>query len=114
MFGGRKFSTPLKSAYRYHFDGDYWKKLPNMNFGREMISPVLVGDEIYLFAGSFSKIDVFHTRRVSYRIARFENSERLNSSLSVASLYDDKIYLITQSYIQVYDKNLEKLFSKPL
>jgi hypothetical protein len=114
VFGGVRFRAPMKSAYRYHFDGNFWKKLPNMNYEREMISSVVVRDEIYLFAGCYRNIDVFHTKRERYRTLRFDNCETSNSFLSVASLHEDKIYLVTKSFIQAYDINLNKLFTKPI
>jgi hypothetical protein len=113
-FGGIRFKAPVEYADVFDLDSKSWIMLPDMHFERDSISSVAVGNRIYLFSGKSSYIDVLYVESMKFKVKTFDNCERYDSNLAVASFYDDKIYLISHSYIQVYDKDLTRLFFKSL
>jgi hypothetical protein len=103
----------FKNADRYSLRSKSWETLPEMKYARHSISAVLAGYNIYLFSGGNEYIEIFSILSRTYKEVRFNSSDR-ESIYGVASMFEDKVYLVTHCYIQVYDLELNKILSKPL
>lgn len=97
-------------AERYSLSNNSWESLPDMRYNRYGISCVGIEDKIYLFYGQCQNIEIFNTISLQFENYLLDNSECDASRFGVAYKVEDKVYLVTDNLIQVYDTTLIKLY----
>lgn len=110
-FGGKDNSEKiLKTAERLRVDryNNRWEKLPNMKSHKMLLSCVGIKDKIYLFDGCSTAINFLDILSIRFQIVKINNIE--TELEAVAYKYNDRIYLLTSNYTQIYDLNLNKLY----
>jgi hypothetical protein len=104
-FGGKNHNKPE----RYSLLNNSWETLPRMKYKRESLSCIGIDDKIYLFCGGYINIEIFDTITLQFTEINIDNSDTYSSESAVACRVEDKVYLLTDSLIQVYDTALNKL-----
>jgi hypothetical protein len=108
-FGGFDGNDRLNVAERFNLTGNSWEKLPNMKYQRESLSCVGLNDKIYLFCGGKDSIEMFSTTTLTYQDVLIPINDPLDYSTGIASMIEERIYLITNKSLQVFDLNLTKV-----
>lgn len=108
LFGGKDYSTYRNTNERLNLALNTSQKLPGMRFKRAMLSCVAIGNKIYLFRGSSKSIDLFNTYTLTFKEVQILNEEPLECH-GIAFKIENMVYLITKSYIQIYNTKLFKL-----
>jgi hypothetical protein len=110
-FGGRDESDRLCcAAERLNLSNFTWEILPNIRnyYNSTALSCVAIYDKIYLFDGSCEYIQAFNTISLEYEEVLFDNSES-ECCDGIAYKYNNNIYLLTDSHLQIYDLTLQKI-----
>jgi hypothetical protein len=107
-FGGTDDVTEFNTAERFNLAKNTREAIPDMDYARSELSCVAIWDKIFLFHGSFKNIEVFNTLTLSYEKFTFENAEEKHSH-GLAHRGGERVYLLTYSYIQIYDLQIRKL-----
>jgi hypothetical protein len=95
-------------AERYSLETSSWEILPKMRYKRAYLSCVVIDDHIYLFYGGYNNIEVFDTNLLQFNNFYLDNSDYYSSIFGVAYRLDDRVYLLTDNLIQIYDTTLNK------
>jgi hypothetical protein len=104
-FGGKNSNR----AERYSLETYSLQTLPNMKYKRSTLSCVGIDDKIYLFKGGYNNIEIFNTTTLQFAEFNLDSSDTNSSGLGIAYRVDDRVYLLTDNLIQVYDTSLNKL-----
>lgn len=112
FFGRFINDIPFTNAERFNFATNRLEKLRNMKYARRDLTCLGVGNRIYLFNGPSKNIEVFNTETLRYEEIEFDNSETVEG-IACPLKTVDKIYLITKSYVQIYDLQFTKLHQVP-
>lgn len=108
-FGGKDDEDNwVMKCERLNLEENRWEMLPELMHSEDIVSCVGVDKNIYLFCGSNRMIDIFNIETLRFDEMKIENSETVDCC-GLSYLFKDRIYLITHSYIQVYDLTLSKL-----
>lgn len=107
-FGGTDDLGEFNTAERFNLAKNTREPLPDMNYARSELSCVAIWDKIFLFHGSFKNIEVFNTSTLSYEKLTFNNAKQKHSH-GLAHRAGERVYLLTYSYIQIYDLQIRKL-----
>jgi hypothetical protein len=96
-------------AERYSLINNSWEPLHDMKYQSSSLSCVGIDDKIYLFRGGHDIIEVFDTTSLNFEVLVLANSDSSSSDRGVAYRVNDRVYLLTDNLIQIYDTRLTKL-----
>lgn len=109
-FGGNNGSY-IKTVEKYELFKNRWVKLKDMAHARLYCSCVAVEDQIFIWGGDYTKsVEIFN---VKYQRCRLSNLTSINIIVN-SFLKDDKIHILSKKHLQIFDKYLHLIDSRPI
>jgi hypothetical protein len=113
IFGGFDGNEVVDKCHRFNLSTECWERLQNLKKIASSVSCISIGHKIYLFLGGSSSIECFNTMTRKFSDVIIENSESPECEYGVARVIDERVYLLTNTLLQVYDTSLTKLLQIP-
>jgi hypothetical protein len=108
-FGGKNSKNKsINTVERLNLSNYTWETLPDMKYASSSLSCIEMNERIYLFNGSANIILYLDTNTLRFKEIAIENSET-ETHYGIAYKHNNRVYLLTSNYLQVYNLFLDKL-----
>jgi hypothetical protein len=109
IYSLRKTLNPSVSLVeRLNLNTNRWEKLTDIRHYNESISILFYEAKIYFVIECYSVVQVWNSSKSKLIAIEIENSNIVDSS-GIVSILQEKVYMITRDYIQIYDLSFRKL-----